>query len=151
MTAMAAPHHVHATAVALDGRAIMFTGPPCAGKSELAMAMVEQGAQLIADDVVHLYAQGGQIMAACLPGRPGQIALRDIGLVDVRQAERPSPLALVIELLPAADTHQLTRFGPRTLGQYGPVDGLHCPKLMIDPRSPIILMKVRLALERWGH
>ncbi|MEK6541911.1 MAG: aldolase [Pseudomonadota bacterium] len=151
MTSKPTPQIVQGTAVALNGRAILLIGSPGVGKSELAMALIEQGAQFVADDLVHLCALGDKIMANMVQGRQHQMSLREIGLVDMEQAVSPVPLALVIELAPVTSLEQWTHFGPRLLDTYGPIDGLYCPQLTLDPRSQIILSKVRLALERWGH
>jgi hypothetical protein len=43
---------LHASAVALNGKAIAFCGPPGAGKSTLAARCVEAGARLVADDIL---------------------------------------------------------------------------------------------------
>jgi hypothetical protein len=45
---------IHASAVAVDGRAVAFIGPSGAGKSSLAAAWVQHGATLLADDFVLL-------------------------------------------------------------------------------------------------
>jgi HPr serine kinase-like protein len=45
---------VHASAVAVGGRALAITGPSGAGKSTLAAALLARGAPLVADDVVAL-------------------------------------------------------------------------------------------------
>ncbi|MBD2112405.1 MULTISPECIES: hypothetical protein [Cyanophyceae] len=43
---------IHANAVALNGRAIAFVGPSGAGKSTLSMYCVQQGMELLTDDVL---------------------------------------------------------------------------------------------------
>jgi hypothetical protein len=45
---------LHAGAVAIDGGAVGFTGPPGAGKSTLAVNLALRGATLLADDVIAL-------------------------------------------------------------------------------------------------
>ena len=50
---------LHASAVALEGNAIAFCGPPGAGKSTLAACCVEAGAQLVADDILVISGQLG--------------------------------------------------------------------------------------------
>jgi hypothetical protein len=52
---------LHASAVAMDGGAVAFTGPPEAGKSTLAVSLAPHGAKLLADDVIALRRTGEQL------------------------------------------------------------------------------------------
>src|ERR1700728_2239002 len=47
---------LHASAVAIDGRALAFSGVPGAGKSTLAINLALSGAELLSDDVIALRA-----------------------------------------------------------------------------------------------
>ena len=62
---------VHASALALSDRAIALMGRSGAGKSTLAAALAQRGHAVLGDDLLPLYALGGQFMAA-----PGQPSLR---------------------------------------------------------------------------
>lgn len=55
---------LHASVVACDGRALALVGPKGAGKSTLALACVQQGAELVADDVAALGLRDGVVTAA---------------------------------------------------------------------------------------
>jgi len=55
--------NLHASAVAIAGRAIGFHGRSGAGKSTLATLMVEHGAQLLSDDALALEPQGDEHLA----------------------------------------------------------------------------------------
>jgi hypothetical protein len=54
---------LHASGVVLDGRAVLVTGPPGAGKSSLAAALVRAGGQLLSDDAVALALSDGRLIA----------------------------------------------------------------------------------------
>jgi hypothetical protein len=54
---------LHASGVVLDGRALLIAGPPGAGKSSLAAALVRAGAQLLSDDSVALELGDGALTA----------------------------------------------------------------------------------------
>ncbi len=59
---------LHASAVALDGRAIAFAGIPGAGKSTTAAAMVQRGWALLSDDIVAIAEHADGFHA--VPGHP---------------------------------------------------------------------------------
>lgn len=85
----------HASAVAIDGRAVALLGPSGSGKTTLALALCELGASFLADDVVAiepvedlLVAHPGSPRAGvghgpaeqmrAMPGAPGPLALTDL-------------------------------------------------------------------------
>jgi hypothetical protein len=60
---------LHASAVAVDGRALAFLGPSGAGKSSLAAGFVQQGAELLADDFLVVRREDGRYLTtAAYPG-----------------------------------------------------------------------------------
>jgi hypothetical protein len=77
---------LHASAVVLDGAAIAFSGHSGAGKTSLAIHLLDQGAALLADDVVALSAIEGRLHA-----HPG-VRLANVAeeqLEDIDSARRP--------------------------------------------------------------
>jgi hypothetical protein len=54
---------LHACGVVLDGRALVIAGPPGAGKSSLAAALVRAGGQLLSDDAIALQLSDGGLVA----------------------------------------------------------------------------------------
>lgn len=74
---------LHATALELAGRAVLFAGPAGAGKSTLAAELLNHGARLIGDDL-SVVAPGLQV----LRGRPGMRLHPDsAGQVDALSCE----------------------------------------------------------------
>src|SRR3546814_11301183 len=67
---------VHASCVALDGRAVLLMGASGSGKSDLALRLIDRGWSLVSDDYVTLECRGGKLVAA----PPEQIA----GRMEVR-------------------------------------------------------------------
>lgn len=53
----------HGSVVSIAGRAVAFLGIPHAGKSTIAMALVERGHQLLSDDLLALRKEGDEILA----------------------------------------------------------------------------------------
>lgn len=111
---------LQATAVAIDGRALMIRGAPGSGKSGLALEMMARGATLVADDGLHLSREGGSIVLR--PPHPlrGLIEARGLGLLSARFEEQ-ARLVAVLDL----DLAETQRFPPRRdtelLGQKVPL------------------------------
>ncbi|MGD1057499.1 MAG: hypothetical protein ABR992_08810 [Solirubrobacteraceae bacterium] len=62
---------MHASGVVLNGSAVLVAGPPGAGKSSLASALVRAGGQLLSDDAVALQLSDGALIA-----HPGSAVLQ---------------------------------------------------------------------------
>jgi hypothetical protein len=60
---------LHASAITIGGRAVAFVGPTGAGKSTVAASFATNGAQLLADDFVHLREDARGFLA--IPSYPG--------------------------------------------------------------------------------
>ncbi|WP_105386274.1 HPr kinase/phosphorylase [Neorhizobium alkalisoli] len=81
--------NIHATAVVLGTRGILFTGPSGAGKSMLAFACIaaarRQGAfaALVADDQVFISGHGERLVASRPDAIAGLIELRGSGIAQV--------------------------------------------------------------------
>lgn len=67
---------IHASCVAVGGRAVLITGPSGSGKSGLALQLMACGAMLVADDQTEVFLRAGRLMAR------GPLALR--GLIEAR-------------------------------------------------------------------
>ncbi len=90
------PSLVQASAVAIDGQALLIEGDPGSGKSSLALVLIERGAQLIGDDGVTLTRDGEQIIASPPPNITGKLEIRGVGIVDLPTDS--APLALILTL-----------------------------------------------------
>ncbi|HJZ14329.1 MAG TPA: hypothetical protein VJ251_02575, partial [Stellaceae bacterium] len=83
ITVPAAPILVHATAIAIDGRAVLLRGPSGAGKSDLALRLIDGGARLVADDQAELRRAGERVMVRAPAEIAGLIEVRGIGILQV--------------------------------------------------------------------
>lgn len=92
-----APQVLHATAVAVDGRALLILGPSGAGKSALALQLMALGARLVSDDRTIVSLRDGHPVAAAPDAIRGRIEARGIGILAADPAP-PSPVALVVDL-----------------------------------------------------
>ena len=85
------------TAVAIAGRALILEGPPGVGKSGLALALIDRGAQLIGDDGVRTKRSTDRLLVNPPPNIAGLIEIRNVGIVEMPVAEQV-PLALILML-----------------------------------------------------
>ncbi|ASV87448.1 MULTISPECIES: HPr kinase/phosphorylase [Ochrobactrum] len=95
---------LHATTVQLQGRGVMLMGKSGAGKTELALTLVERAiarneqASLVADDRTLLHAESGKLIARVPQTLAGGVEIRGAGLFTVAYVEQ-TPLDLVVRLV----------------------------------------------------
>jgi HPr kinase/phosphorylase len=88
---------LHASSVSIGHKGVLISGPAGAGKSDLALRLIGDGAQLISDDQTHLRVENGALIASAPPSIAGLIEVRHVGLL--RMPCTPSaPVVLYIEL-----------------------------------------------------
>ncbi|MBE9636174.1 HPr kinase/phosphorylase [Salipiger mangrovisoli] len=104
----AAPLILHATAVAVDGRALLIRGASGSGKSGLALEMMARGARLVSDDRVVLTLEDGGLWAAPPAPLAGLIEARGLGLLHAAHLPRAEVVALL-----DLDTPETERLPPR--------------------------------------
>lgn len=85
---------LQASAVAIEGRAVVMTGHPGSGKSSLALALIDRGAKLIGDDGVRLARDGERVVASPPPNITGKLEIRGVGIVQLEPVS--APLALIL-------------------------------------------------------
>jgi serine kinase of HPr protein (carbohydrate metabolism regulator) len=136
---MDAPLLVHATAVAVDGRAVLLRGPPGAGKSDLGLRLIDAGARLISDDQSELRRAGDRVLVRAPATILGLIELRGIGIVRLPPLT-DVPLALIADLVAPDRVERLPE--PRR----EPILGLDVPVVAIAPFEASAVAKLRAAL-----
>ncbi|MCE2474993.1 MAG: HPr kinase/phosphatase C-terminal domain-containing protein [Alphaproteobacteria bacterium] len=68
------------TCVAVGGRGVLLQGPSGAGKSDLALRLIDGGAELVADDRVVLEARAGVLSASAPTALRGLLEVRGLGV-----------------------------------------------------------------------
>jgi RNase adaptor protein for sRNA GlmZ degradation len=131
---------LHATAVAIGGRGVLLRGAPGAGKSDLALRLIELGAVLIADDQVELKRVDGQILAAPPATIAGLIELRGVGIRRL-PFRTDVPVALIVDLVTPAVVERL----PESITIK--LDGVPIPRLALAPFESSTPTKLMLALD----
>jgi len=90
----------HASCVVFEGAGLLLRGPSGAGKSDLALRLIDDGAELVADDQVLFSPRTGRLFAAAPERLAGLIEVRGVGIVR-RPYRREAMIDLVIDLLPS--------------------------------------------------
>jgi HPr kinase/phosphorylase len=129
---------VHATAIALEDDAILLRGPPGAGKSDLALRLIEGGARLLADDQTLLRRADNHVLVRAPAAIAGLIEVRGVGIVRVESLDE-APLALVVDLVPSAEVERIPD------GRFEVVLGLTIPVMALAPFEVSAVAKLRLA------
>jgi HPr kinase/phosphorylase len=93
--------YLHASAVAIDGRAVLFLGPSGSGKSGLALTLMGFGAQLVADDAVWVRALGASLIVARPDTATDRIECRGIGLLPAGPVVAEARLVLALDMAQA--------------------------------------------------
>lgn len=132
---------IHATAVAIRGRGVLFVGPSGSGKSDLALRLIDRGATLVADDRVVLTRDGDRVLASSPATIAGLIEVRGVGIVAVPHAAGV-PVALVVDL--AAPPARLPDPATRD------VAGLAVPVVALAAFEASAALKVEAALAAIG-
>ena len=129
---------MHATAVAIEGTAILLRGPSGAGKSDLALRLINEGARLVADDQAELRRTEDQIVVSAPATIAGLIEVRGIGIVQVVPVAM-APLALLVDLVPSAEIERLPK------ARFEEILGLPVPLIALAPFEASAAAKLRFA------
>lgn len=81
-------------------------GPGGAGKTDLAVRLMDAGAEFVADDQVLVCAEAGGLIARAPDQIAGKIELRGIGILDVPHRSEMN-VDLVIDLKPRRDIERM--------------------------------------------
>jgi HPr kinase/phosphorylase len=130
---------VHATAIAIEGAAILLRGPPGAGKSDLALRMIDGGARLIADDQTELRRAGELVLVRAPAAIAGLIEVRGVGILQV-DAVGETPLALLVDLVRSSEVERLPE------SRFEEVLGLPVPLIALVAFEASAAAKLRFAL-----
>jgi serine kinase of HPr protein (carbohydrate metabolism regulator) len=133
---------VHASTVAVDGRAVVILGPSGSGKSDLALRLLDRGFTLVSDDQTLVKKDGDRLMASAPPNIAGKLEIRGIGIVDMETLSNV-PVALLVEL-----TSEIQRLPDESRER--PLLGIKLPLISIDAMTASAPSKVALALDRMG-
>ena len=133
---------LHVSSVAIGGRAVLIGGRSGAGKSDLALRLIDRGACLISDDYTFVRRLGGQAVASAPERIAGQIEMRSVGILEL-PAEQDVPVALYVDL--SAEPIRLPEAADRIA-----IAGIPIPSLALDGHHASAPLKVEAALRLFG-
>ena len=132
---------VHASCVAIRGRAVLLAGRSGAGKSDLALRLIDRGAVLISDDYTELRASGDRVFAKAPPAIAGKIEVRGIGVVEM-----PSVEGVAVCLHADLDRTPERMPEPGSIRLAGHI----IPSVALSALEPSAPLKLEYALVRFG-
>jgi serine kinase of HPr protein (carbohydrate metabolism regulator) len=122
---------IHATALIVGHRGILIRGPSAAGKSALALALLQSAGEsfacLVGDDRVHLEAAHGRLLMRPATALQGLIEIRGLGIARV--AFEPVAMAHLVVDLEAAEAQRL----PRSEDLVTSIEGVRLARLPVAP------------------
>ncbi|AMK17197.1 MULTISPECIES: HPr kinase/phosphorylase [Sphingobium] len=133
---------LHATSVAIGGRAVLLCGPSGVGKSDLALRLIDRGATLVSDDYTLLKWVDGRLEATAPQTITGMMEVRGIGLVDMPCIDY-ARVALMVDL--SDDIDRMPADPEERM-----IAGAAIPVVRIAPLEPSAPIKVELALKTMG-
>ena len=133
---------IHASTVAIDGRAVLIAGPSGSGKSDLALRLLDRGFTLVSDDQTIVSRDGRRLLASAPPAIAGKLEIRGIGIVETERVE-DVPVALFVEL-----TSDIQRLPDDSRSRQ--LLGIELPLISIDAMTASAASKVALGLDRLG-
>ncbi len=88
---------LHASCIAIDGRAVLLWGRSGSGKSDLALRLIDRGARLVSDDYTVLVRRDGRLLATPPANIAGRLELRGVGIVELPHVSDVE-VALIVDL-----------------------------------------------------
>ena len=130
---------IHATAVAIDGAAVLLRGPSGCGKSDLGLRLIDAGGRLVADDQSELHRRGDALIVRAPAAIAGLIEVRGVGIVRLAALDE-APVVLIADLVEPERIERLPHFSSET------ILGVAVPVITVAPFEASAAAKIRLAL-----
>jgi HPr kinase/phosphorylase len=137
--ALTEPLLIHATAVAINGHAVLLRGPSGSGKSDLGLRLIDAGARLVADDQSELRRRGEALIVRAPATIAGLIEVRGIGIVRCDALDE-APVTLIADLVAAEKIERLPTSNSAT------ILAIAVPRIAVAPFEASTAAKIRIAL-----
>lgn len=98
--------HLHASCVAINGQGVLLVGASGAGKSDLALRLIDRGAHLVADDRVDIVREAQGLVASAPESICGMLEVRGLGIFRFSYCQKVT-LSLMVSLETSSDIERL--------------------------------------------
>lgn len=125
---------LHATTVQLRGCGVMLMGQSGAGKTEIALSLIERAsmrgepASLVSDDRTLLHVEDGRLIASVPDSLAGGVEIRGAGLFTVAYVKQ-TPLDLVVNLVSREEAERYPS------GENWQFEAIEIPRLLLPALS----------------
>jgi len=129
--------NIHACCIAIGDAGVLLRGPSGSGKSDLALRMIDGGADLVADDRVDLRREGDSLIACSPKALAGLIEATGLGPLTVPYREKAS-IVMIADLVPRETVERLPEASRESLL------GVSLPRYVLDAFGTATPAKLRL-------
>ena len=133
---------LHVSSVARNGAAILISGRSGAGKSDLALRLIDRGATLVSDDYTVVRRVMGQLLATAPANIAGKLEVRNLGILDFDHVS-DVPVCLYVDLDRPVERQP-------DMEESLVVAGVKLPVIAVTSLEASAPVKVELALDRFG-
>jgi NAD(P)-dependent dehydrogenase (short-subunit alcohol dehydrogenase family) len=139
--------NIHAGCVAIGGKGVLILGASGAGKSDLALRLIDEGARLVADDRCELFVRAGKLCARAPAAIAGLLEVRGIGIIALPHA-KSAGLAMVVRL----KSRNRQRLPEPAFYVPQPSPGPHAkvPLILVDAAAASAAPRIRTALRAFS-
>ena len=134
----AAEATIHASCVAIGGQGVLIEGKSGAGKSDLALRLIDRGATLVSDDYTRLDAVDNVLRARAPANLAGKIEVRGIGILPIEHVDDVA-VRLLVTIVEAPERMPLE---PHARS----IAGVSLREIALPSLEPSSAIKVELAL-----
>ena len=134
---------IHASCIAIGENGVILRGPSASGKSDLALRLIEEGAELVADDRVDLVTKDNKLFASPPSGLKGLLEVRGVGIISLNHLNFVR-VNIVIDLVAKNQLPRMPKFSKINLG------GIMVPRVLIFPFEISACIKVSIALSEFS-